>query len=156
MTVTRVPASNPEPEEVPTHWIAGESSLTWNNPVTAIACGAEGDGVYTLDKVTCAECLNVVMRRRCLVLEDAPGPLRQRCTRPVHDDDRHSWRWDSAGLPGSTSTEQDTPSGRLPPVRTPGAALRDEEGSDGPGGPGESARPGESILGRRVIERWPA
>ena len=51
--------------------------------------------------------------------------------------------------------EQDTPSGRLP-VRTPGAALRDEEGLDGPGGPGEAARPGESILGRPVIERWPA
>lgn len=51
--------------------------------------------------------------------------------------------------------EQDTPSGRLP-VRTPGAALRDEEGSDGPGGPGEAARPLASAFPREVVETWTA
>lgn len=51
--------------------------------------------------------------------------------------------------------EQDTPSAMLP-VRTPGAALRDAEGSDVPGGPGESARPLASAFPREVMETWTA
>ena len=149
------PDREPEPK-VDVHWFAGESTMTWNNPVNSIAC--DPDHVQAdfdpktadirQDKVTCAKCLNVVMRRRCLALEDVPGPLPQRCTRPPHDDERHSW--------AVARTEHGCwPSGVLP-VRVPGAALTDAEGPSGVEGPAKPERAAESNVEREVLETWTA
>jgi hypothetical protein len=86
-----------EPEEQPvTHWWASENTLTWSDPITVIACGAETDrAIHDVNRVTCAECLEVVVRRRCLALEDGPGPLRGRCGMTPHEG-LHEWEADRA------------------------------------------------------------
>lgn len=173
MTVTRVPASNPEPEVPITdpRWLVS----TQPDPTPEIDGGLDGRGTtHAADLPASAhvwghlaapvdynddlEAEAPVRRERCLLVDpDGDYLMPGRCKKPLGHEDPHDWGANHGAFLGETRRAElrDTPSGRLP-VRTPGAALRDEEGSDGPGGPGESAGPGESILGRPVIERWPA
>lgn len=160
MTVTRVPSPRP---------------TTWG---TILQSGSPED----LDLDNGAE----VVRTWCLAVDDPHAAMPERCTLVAGHGPGHTWERDTITARTAQCEEleasaertaveaerlaaqrradeermhaglmEDTPSGMLP-VRTPGAALRDEQGSDGPGGPGEAARPAESILGRPVIERWPA
>lgn len=180
MTVTRVPASNPEPEVPITdpRWLVStqpdrepepKPDIHWmvvTGPRVFNACGApSGSRANSIaHQVTCPACLDTIVRTKCL----APDPddvlgIGIVCKQKLDTDGTHEGLhdWEKPLTSALTNQERDlalamdTPSGRLP-VRTPGAALRDEEDSNGPGGPSEAARPGESILGRPVIERWPA
>lgn len=177
MSVIRVPAT-PKPADEPMHWhIAAHAGRP-----SGLACGADLKGARftygSTSGVTCPDCLAVTVRRVCL----EPDPDDRLgfgivCKRDLRADGTHEglhdWETPILGrsidelgwaamirgdqqTPAARSMEAlDTPSGRLP-VRTPGAALRDEEGSDGPGGPGEAARPGANAFPREVVETWTA
>lgn len=142
------------------HWAAHESPMVWSNPVSVIACGAyavRGQFRTNGEAVTCPACLRTIVRRRCMAIEDVPGPLPSRCTLTPHVG-LHSWERgpeDTVLTHERCAQLRDEEAGMLP-VRTPGAALRDAEAESEPGVRPESAGAGESILGRRVIERWPA
>jgi len=93
VSVFRIP-STPKATDELVHWWAMEHSPTWNTPITVIACGADADTGH-LDanaaKVTCPTCLTIVVRRRCLALEDVPGPLPRRCGLQPHIGGLHDW-----------------------------------------------------------------
>ncbi len=177
MAVTRVPASGPEPEVPITdpRWLVS----TQPDPAPEIDGGLDGRGTtHAADLPASAHVWGhlaapvdynddldaeaPVRRERCLLVDpDGDYLMPGRCKKPLGHEDPHDWGANHGAFLGETRRAElrDTPSGRLP-MRTPGAALEGDlsafEGEGGPGEPGEAARPGESILGRPVIESWPA
>lgn len=152
MTVTRVPASNPEPEVPITdpRWLVS----TQPDPTPEIDGGLDGRGtthaadlpasahvwgqtLAPVDLEIDTEGEAPVKRTLCLALSDDRNmPLQ--CRFKVDHATRHEWEIDNSPLTQGRAErlreEQDTPSGRLP-RRVPGEALEEE---------------------REVIETWPA
>lgn len=97
-------------------------------------------------------------RPLCLVLSD-DRTLPLQCRFKLDHDGEHDWQMEKGVLTDSRRwqlrDEQDSPSGMLP-RRTPGVALGDAEGECGATDAGDAAGGARSILGRSVIERWPA
>lgn len=129
MTVTRVPARNPEPEGLDGRGTTHAADLppsVWQSP-WRLAVTEDLD----LDA-------DVPVKRSLCLLVDPEGDyvMPGRCKKPRGHEEPHDWGANHGAFLGETRRAelQDTPSGRLP-VRTPGAALREE---------------------REVIERWPA
>lgn len=75
------------------HWLVHPA----NEPHMRAACRqpTQGNGVITADQVTCPDCLNAVIRSHCNAVNDEPGPLPARCSRPPHKHGSHDW------VPGS-------------------------------------------------------
>ena len=96
------------------------------------------------------------MNPLCLQLSaDLSLPLQCRFYRGHHSG--HDWEIETDLLTDYRAKqlreEQDTPSGMLP-VRTPGAALRDADVSDGVGGPADDSGALASAYRRPVLGRW--
>ncbi|MGH3996615.1 MAG: hypothetical protein ACRDTJ_04045 [Pseudonocardiaceae bacterium] len=146
-----------EPEE-----LAGAAGLDGNGTWSAadLPASAWQPTSRPVENEDYAETEAPVRREFCLALSESVV-LPMQCRDHAGHVGAHDWERDTGPLSTKARRErlleeQDSPSGMLP-VRTPGEALRDA-GSDacGSGDVGESERPAESILGHRVIERWPA
>lgn len=99
-----------------------------------------------------------VKREKCLMVDpDGDRLMPGRCKRPIDHEPPCDWRAaHGAYLDGGRREqlrERDTPSGVLP-VRVPGAALGDAQGSSGVEGPARAARAAESNVEREVLETW--
>ena len=99
-----------------------------------------------------------IKRERCLMVDpDGDRLMPGRCKMPLEHEGEHDWLAPhGAYLDGGRREqlrERDTPSGVLP-VRVPGAALGDAQGSSGVAGPAESGRAAESNVEREVLETW--
>lgn len=141
MTVTRVPARNPEPEVPITdpRWLVS----TQPDPTPEIDGGLDGRGTTHAADLPARvwdatwpqrvpedidlDATPTVLHRLCLEIDTRGGDWPGRCGDPRDHAGLHDWE----RAPGDTLREnrmeqlRDTPSGRLP-VRTPGAALEEE------------------------------